>query len=219
MTLAWLSACSSARSIAADTQAGGLLNENYEDALAVELQLAIGTLKLDGTDNAVDAGTAKELLTFWKALHSLSGSESAADEEIQAVIKQIQEAMTTARIQAIATMQLTRDDMVQVAQEMGINLNPAGGRFEGLAPELQATVQAARERGQMTQGGFRGAEGIPGGAGQGSGFSGGIPPGGDLSPEQLTTAQARRASGAGINLAVSPAVLEVVIQYLESKMQ
>ncbi len=83
---------------------------------------------------------------------------------------------------------------------------------------MQATMQAARESGEFPTGGF------PGGGPGGGGFTGGGPggggfPGGGLTPEQQATLEARRASGAGANLAISPVILDAVIEYLDAKVQ
>jgi hypothetical protein len=89
---------------------------DYENALPVEMQLAMGTMMLDGTENEVDPATAEQLVTLWKAARSLSESDSAAQAEIDALYKQIEETMSPARIQAISDMQITRQDMTQVFQ-------------------------------------------------------------------------------------------------------
>ncbi|HLA99645.1 MAG TPA: hypothetical protein VJL34_14455 [Anaerolineales bacterium] len=210
------SACGGAQVSGTTGQASSLLNANDENALGVELQLAIGTLKLDDTEDAIDAEMAAELLPLWKAVRSLNQSDSVAAEELQALFKQIQETMTTAQVQAIAEMQLTAADMAQIAEELGLEFF-AGGRFGELSPELQATAQAARESGQFPQGGFS-SGGVPG-AGPGGGPGGGEFPGGQLSPEQQATLEARRAEGGGARLGLSPAVLNAVIAYLEAKVQ
>jgi len=136
-----LSSCSGSFTSSNAAQAGGLLNADYENALPVELQLAVGILALDGTENAIDAQIAAELLPLWKAIRSLSESDSVAAEEIQAVFKQIQETMTPKQVQAIAAMQLTREDMTQLAEEMGLNFGAGAGRFGELSPEMQATIE------------------------------------------------------------------------------
>lgn len=221
LAMAVLSACSGTQAAMTEATSQGLLNADYDNALPVELQLAFGMLKLDGTENAVNAETAAELLPLWKAVRSLSESDSVAAEEIQALFKQIQETMTPEQVQAIAAMQLTSEDMAQVAQELGLEFL-GGGRFGDLTPEMQATIQAARESGQFPQGGFRGGQGVPGGGGPGGGPEGGqgFPggggfPGGQLSPEQQATMETRRAAGGGARFGVSPAILNAVIEYLE----
>jgi hypothetical protein len=222
LVLAGLSACSGGAVAAKDAPASGVLNADYEDALSVELQLAIGILELHGTENAIDAQAAAELLPLWKAVRSLSESESAAAEEIQAVFEQIEETMTPEQVQAIAAMQLTREDMTELAQEMGLNFG-AGGRIGEMTPEMQATIEAARESGEFPPGGSPGG-GFVGGGPEGGAFPGGGPgvgglQGGGLTTEQQATLQARRASNTGANLAISPVVHDAVIEYLNSTIQ
>lgn len=221
LVLAGLSACSGAVA-ANEATAGGGLSTDYENALPVELQLALGTVALDGTEHAVDAETATELLPLWKAVRSLSESDSAAPEEIQAVFEQIEETMTPEQVQAIAAMQLTREDMAELGQEMGLNLG-AGGRFGEITPEMQATIEAARESGEFPPGGFPGG-GFAGGGPEGGAFPGGGPgaggfQGGGLTTEQQATLEARRAANSGANLAISPVVLDAVIEYLNTTIQ
>lgn len=223
-TVLLLSACGGAQATDSGNQSSGLLNADYENALPVELQLALGTLKLDGTDQAVDAGQSAELLSLWKAMLSLGQSDTVAAEEMQALFKQIQETMTPEQIQAIADMQITGEDMAQIAQDLGLEFF-GSGRFGDLTPEMQATMQAARESGQSPPGGFPGG-GIPGEfPGGGQGFPGGGPggggfEGGQLNPEQQATLEARRATaGDGARFRIPTAVLNAVIDYLEAKVQ
>lgn len=225
LVLAACSAAASAGSSGAEvTEAGALasagpLTMDYEGALPVELQLAIGTLMLDGTDHAVNSETAVQLLPLWKAINSLSDSSSVAPEEVRAIYTQIQETMTSEQIQAIADMQLTRQDMTAAAEDLGIEFG-FGGRFGELTPEMQATMQAARESGQFPQGGFGGGfEGGPpgegGGPGAGGGPGGGFG-GGELNPEQQATAIARREAGGAGGALVPSTVVNAVIEYLDS---
>ena len=66
-------------------------------ALSGPSLLLIGTLKLDGTDQAVTAAQAKELLPLWQVYQSLAESDTAAQVEIDALVKQIEETMTDAQ--------------------------------------------------------------------------------------------------------------------------
>jgi hypothetical protein len=188
-----------------------------ENALPVQLQLVFGTLKLDGTENEVDAETAKALLPLWKAARSLSSSDTAAPQEVDAIFKQIQDTMTPAQVQAIAAMKLTRDDTMKIAQEMGLNIGPVGGGPGNLSAGGQATMEANRENGQgLPEGGMPG--GAPPGGGMPSsggppagGFPGGGPQGGGSSGGSSGQSNNRARSGFG------NALYDVVIQYLQEK--
>lgn len=105
-------------------KAGGSAEENglsdgYQDALAVPAQLALGSLQLEETDLAIDKELAAKLLTLWQAYQSLSGSDTAAEVEVTAVIDQIQDTMTAQQIEAIAAMKLTAEDATTFMTEMG----------------------------------------------------------------------------------------------------
>lgn len=223
--LAVLSACGGASSTL-ETQSSSVMGlpADSENALPVEMQLAVGTLMLDGTENEVDAATAEQLVILWKAARSLSESDSAAQAEIDALYKQIEETMTPARMQAISDMQITRQDMVQVFQDLGLESGNFAGRFGTLTPEMQATAEAARESGQIPGrgagfpgfeggapgGGFPGGGGPPGGI-PGEGFPGGR--GAAANANGDNTDQAARNRGSGL---IGP-LYDALIQYLEGK--
>lgn len=103
------------------------LSDGYQDALAVPAQLALGSLQLEETDLAIDEALAAELLPLWQAYQSLSGSDTAAEVEVTAVIDQIQDTMTTQQIEAIAAMKLTAEDATTYMTEMGGAFGRPGG--------------------------------------------------------------------------------------------
>lgn len=186
------------------------LNEG-ETPLAMKLSL--GSIKLDQTDYPISADQAGELLPLWKALRSLSESDTAATEEVEAVLNQIQDTMTPEQITAIEGMQLTGEEMRSMFEELGIEAGNGPGNFGNLTPEMQATRQAARESGQVQGMGPGGGMGFPGG-----GPGGGFPGGGEISPEARETAIAERGGTRSANSGVNPFLLEAVINFLESKL-
>ncbi|MBN1400775.1 MAG: hypothetical protein JXA74_08050, partial [Anaerolineae bacterium] len=165
------------------------LREDYENALPALSQLMLGTLKLEGSDDAVTAAQAKELLPLWRAYRSLSSSDSAASVELEALVKQIGESMTAEQLRAIAGMKLTAQDMRTVMEEQGIQL---GARGEIAGQQGQRTTG-----GGSFPGGFPGGGPMGGGASPDGGFPGGPPGGGEaLNAEQVATLRAQRgASG------------------------
>ncbi|MGB6422668.1 MAG: hypothetical protein WBF05_12590, partial [Anaerolineales bacterium] len=195
------SSTSNAQAGASEDAAGGTsdieasLNSDYENALSVPMQLVMGTFMLEDTELTVDSDQAAQLLPLWKAARSLGSSDTAAAEEVGAVYNQIQETMTPEQIAAIAAMQIGREDMFGVVQELGLSFGGGGGDF---TPEMQATAQAARASGQGFPGGFGGG---PGGGAGGAG----------LSPEGQATAIAERGGTRGAGSGVNPAYLEAVI--------
>ena len=133
------------------------LNNTYENALSVQGQLALGTIRLAETELAVDETQAADLLPLWRALQSLSTNDTTAVAELNAVVNQIQDGLTAEQIQAIAAMSLTSDDIAALMQDglagnMGVVSSgqnndsssvmvgpadggpPVGGDFAGGAP-------------------------------------------------------------------------------------
>lgn len=150
-----LTACGASASNAAGPTSG-LAGGASAGELSAPMQIAIGTIKLDETDNAVTAEQAKELLPLWQTLQGLYGSDTAATQEINALITQIQETMTDKQTQAITALNLTRQDMMSIMQSQapamgaasggnaqsgssptnnGGGSGPAGGGFQGPPPD------------------------------------------------------------------------------------
>ena len=124
--------------------------------------LLIGTLKLDGTSNAVTATQAAALVPLWQAYAQLTSSNTAAQAEIDAVVTQIQQTLTPAQVQAITAMKLTSRDMFTEMSSLGLTNGGANG-----TPGFRFTPRA---------GGGGGGFGGPGGGGGGGGgffFGGG----------------------------------------------
>ena len=96
------------------------LKTDYADATSVRNQLALGTLKLEGTANAVTAEQAKTLLPLWQVIVALSGTTTTAEEELTAVQNQIAEALSPAQLQAIGALQLTTTQLNAFYAEKGI---------------------------------------------------------------------------------------------------
>ena len=178
--------------------------------LPVATQLILGTLKLEESENAVTAEQAAELLPLWQTLQVLSESDTAADQETEALVTQIQETMTAEQMQAITDMNLTREDMMSIMQEQGLTMGaggPAGGQNNPQGGNSSNNGGVARP----------GGDEFPGGPPQG-GFPGGVPGGGqsqNLSPDQIATAQAARQAGGG-NMIPSP-LINTLIEFLEQK--
>jgi hypothetical protein len=159
------------------------INDDFNNALSPMGQLALGTLKLDDGELAVSEDQAAELLPLWQALQSLSSSQTTAQVELDAVVKQIQGTMSAEQIAAIDEMQLTEDSLTEMTESGELGFRGFGGRnTEG-------------------EGGFAGGGpgglGRPGG-GQGGGFGGGPGLGDGLSEDDIATRRAEFAeSGLG----------------------
>ena len=169
--------------------------------LAVETQLAVGTLKLNGTDQDISAKQAAELVVYWQVYKELSQSETAAQAEIDGLIAQIQETMTDGQMQAITDMDITQQDVLASMQGVVIPSSNAG--------DSKVSVPSGG--------------GMPGG---GPGDGGGAPPDGGMpadmdgaapaaSTDQSQSAQA--ASGTAASAGVPTALVQAVIQSLQQK--
>ncbi len=119
------------------------------DQSGIETKLAIGTLMLEDTDLAVTAEQAKQLLPLWKAVRSLSSSDTVSQTEIQALYDQIQETMSAEQIQAIQTMEITPQKTQALMQKLGIE-----GGFMAGGSNLSESDIATRTAERQSSGGM-----------------------------------------------------------------
>ncbi len=157
-------------------QGGQNRQGNFDPSkMPVEAKLGIGILKLEGTDNAVTPQQAKDLLPLWKAVKSLSTSNTTSTDEMNALYKQIQDTLTPAQVQAIQTMTWQQSDLRDIAQKYGVQMGGNGGNggFANLTPEQRATRIA-----QFQAQGGGGAGGTGGNRTGGTGGTGGNRTGG-----------------------------------------
>ena len=177
VTLAACGASNARQANSTGTDGGNNGNGNGFGATPLPLasELMIGTFKLEGTDKAVTADEAAQLLPLWQVYKDLTSSNSAAQQEVDALADQIKGTMTPEQVQAITDMKLTRADIFKTMQDLGIA--PTGG------PNASGTP---RPGGNFPGGG----NGIPGG---GQGFGNGQ----NLTPQQIATFQARRQQNGG----------------------
>jgi hypothetical protein len=105
-----LSACSAQTPQAAPAQA----------ELSTESKLIVGTFKLDGTDQAITKDQAKQLVIMWQVYQEISQSDTAAQEEVDGLLKQIEGTLTDAQTQAITDLNLTQRDVMSLMQEKGL---------------------------------------------------------------------------------------------------
>lgn len=179
--------------------AGVTLDADYDDALPVASQLAIGTLMLEDTENAVTAEQAGDLLPSWKMLQALQNSDTAAQVEVDAVLNQIQGAMTDEQLLAIKEMKLTPESMTELAQERGLSIGGASATGE------------EGGRGFRPEGAFVFGGGPGGGPGGGMG-PGGAFGGGNVNPDEMQADVADR-----MNRFLGVAVSNTVISMLEAR--
>jgi len=197
MAMLGMSACSTRTASPVGMASGGKLEPLAE--------LAVGTLKLDGTAQAVTKEQAAGLLPLWEVYQDLSASDTAAQEEIDSLIEQIQVSMTEAQWQAISDMKLTQENVMEVMRERSLLI---GGAGESASPS---------SGGGFGGGGFPDGGMPPGGPGavapdaeMGMGGAGGGTQG-IATPRAGATQLRIRQSG------VPAPVLNAVIEYLQEK--
>lgn len=203
-------ACGSASNSNRTNRNFGAQNGTAAAELPATTQLLIGTLKLEGTDQAVTAKQAADLLPLWQTMKVLSESDTAAQQEKDALSTQIQETMTSKQMQAITDMKLTRTDMFTFLQGQGTGNNatsPTGGQNSNFQNRSSSGNGNSRRNGQGG-GFFPGAGGPP----PNGGFGG---QGQNLNPQQIATAQASRQQRNGN--ALPPALINALIDYLQKK--
>lgn len=166
-------------------------------------QLVIGSMRLEGPNLAVSSEQASELLPLWKAYRSLTQSDTAAQAEIDALIRQIQASMSTDQLEFIQSLEVSPEEIQAMTQDTnqaaGVARNSSGGEFnprEGFEPGGDP--------------GFAPGEGNGEGGGPGFGRSA------DLNPEQLATMQTAREGNDGFQNRAGALLLDPLIEMLES---
>jgi hypothetical protein len=207
--LAGLSMAGCSQQQAATDEASGATNGPGQTTMPLSTQLALGTLKLEGTETAVTAEQAVELLPLWKAAKTLSEADNVTSQELEAVFAQIQESMTGQQLSAIDEMDLSPQNMADLAQELGIEMP---NRFGNLSPEMQSTLEAARASGQPP-------EGFTPGGGPGGGPPGGFDGGGGFAPPGGQAASGTQTPRQGNGNAAGAIFYQAVIDMLEKKVQ
>ena len=150
-----------------ETYVSKVLDTSYPDALNASSQLALGTLQLEGTENAVRPEQAAALLPLWQALRG----GVTVQAEMNAVLKQIEGTMSQEQLAAIAAMRLTRERLRTWMEEQGLG-GPGGFPSPGSGQAPSA----------------------PGGT-PGSGQAPGAGGGQDVSPEVRATREAEFGGG------------------------
>lgn len=133
-------------------------------------QLLVGTIKLEGTKNAVDAQEAAALLPLWQAYRQLTTSTTTAQAEMTAVVYQIQSTMTATQIQAIKSMNLNQQDLSSAISSLGVidsgtssssstsSTSTTSGGMSSAAGDPQGAGAVPQVSGDTISGGILGAE-------------------------------------------------------------
>jgi hypothetical protein len=208
LTALVLSACGAARSSgSSSSSAGGFRSTAARNLpLTPEAKLALGTIKLEGTPQAIDASMAANLLPLWQLMAQLNGSSSTAPQEVTAVLNQIQATMNPEQVKVISSMQLTTADIFTAFQA-----SQTGGTSSG------SSTAGGSQGGQGGGRIFFGGGGGPGGGGFGGGF------GGNGATRSGTTTNGTGASATQTPQQaanqISLIVVNQVVQLLESRVK
>ncbi len=199
---------------------GSSFRSGASRALTPDAKLAFGTIKLEGTSEAVDAKTAARLIPLWQLMVQLHSSTSSAPQEVTAVMDEIQATMTAQQVNTINGMSITQADLFTLFQQQA----QAGG--SGGTNGASGSGGNAGFGGRNRGGGGFFISGGPGGGGFGGGGFGGGGFGGartangsasSSSDPQVTAAQQAEAAQAREN-AISSLVEEQLIRLLETKL-
>jgi hypothetical protein len=213
--LAVLAACAKTTTTQTQNSPGG-----NSVPLSTATQLLVGTFKLENTDLAVNSAQAQQMLPLWQTLKELSGSNTAANEEINAVVDQIKSIMTSEQMAKITAMKLTQQDVMSLMSQAGVSPNGANAKTTPMA----LNGFSGGNNPQGGGGGGAGAAGGPpaGGPSSGGGPGGGMPSGGGIDPGMMggpngasTTPQAVRQMP---NQVPAP-LLNALIELLQKKIK
>lgn len=175
-----------------------------------EAKLALGTIKLEGTKQAIDPKMAANLVPLWQLLYQLDSSTSAAPQEVTAVVDQIKATMTPVQVSTINSMSLTQADVFTAFQDQANGSGATGSGAAGFA--------GGGNRGGGPGGGFVFAGGGLGGGGGfgGGGFRGGGAGGSSTTTQTGSVLTAAQVAQAREN-AISTLLINQVIKLLQTK--
>jgi hypothetical protein len=171
-------------------------------------RLALGTLRLEDTQLAIQEQQAAELLPLWQVYLNLSSSNTAAQVEMDGLQAQIRSTMTAEQLATIDEMQVDETDMRQLLESLG--LSTGFGEWAGAQGTPISGMGGGR--GDMPPGDFIFGEGGGGGMGE----PGGMAMDGRADPSLQATRQAgmpSRQLGGG-----NPMLVRAVIELLQRKL-
>jgi hypothetical protein len=184
-------------------------------ALPIATELIVGTLKLEGTDQAVSADQAKELLMLWQVYQELSNNDTAAQAEFDGLVDQIQGTMTAEQMNAITAMKLTQSDVFALMQEKGLSAGQ---------PQ-QSNSGSGSGSSTRSSGGFTPPNGGATGGPPDAGMAGGGPPDGGIAgmvgTGSTTSTGQTQSTGTGSSAVrsagVPSALVDALVQILEQR--
>ncbi len=163
-------------------------------AMAPALRLALGTLDLEETDQAVSTASAARLLPLWQLLDQLETSGAAAPAEITAVVEQIESEMAPSQLAAIKAMHITDSEVSKVSL----------GSTSAAATASTTSGSQAVDPMLLRETGGTGGAGMP------------MDGGGPMSAPAMQQGSSGAANSASSE---EPSLIKQVIRLLESKIQ
>jgi hypothetical protein len=191
-----LTACGSTQNTTAVATASTTLSQ--------EGQFLVGTLKLENTSLAVTSEQANTLLPLWETLESLASSNTAASQEVDAVVSQIESSLSAQQVSGITAMKLTQQDLAALALDTGTSSTTAASN--NTAKTSAAQLQAGT--------GDPGTGNPPGGRDAGMGVTSDVQ---TVSQAQTGTSQAVSTPSAVTTNQVPAAMIKVLVALLQKK--
>jgi hypothetical protein len=191
-----LTACGSTQNTTAVATASTTLSQ--------EGQFLVGTLKLENTSLAVTSEQANTLLPLWETLESLASSNTAASQEVDAVVSQIESSLSAQQVSGITAMKLTQQDLAALALDTGTSSTTAASN--NTAKTSAAQLQALT--------GDPGTGNPPGGMDAGMGAASDVQ---TVSQAQTGTSQAVSTPSAVTTNQVPAAMIKVLVALLQKK--
>ena len=190
------------------TACGSTQNSNAaasgSTALSLEGQLLVGTFKLESSNLVVSSDQAAQLLPLWETLQSLASSGTAASQEIDAVVSQIESTMSPQQISSITAMKLTQQDLAAAA---------AGTGASSTTSSTASTASASLAQ-------LQAGAGAPGAGNPPTDMGGSMPASTgaqSTGQTQTGTAQAVTSQSTGTTNQVSPALINALVELLKKK--
>jgi len=171
--------------------------------LSQEGQLLVGTFKLEDTSLAISSKQASTLLPLWETLESLASSNTAASQEVDAVVSQIESIMSSQQVSSITAMKLTQKDLAAAALDTGT---------ASTTTSSASTVKTSAAQ-------FQAGAGAAAGGNPPSDMGGGMGGATDVqSASQTGTSQAVTSQSSGTTNQVSAALIKTLVELLQKKM-
>ncbi len=170
--------------------------------LPTQTKITLGVLKLEDTDFAITAEQAQELIPMFYVLQDLNESDTAAQEEIDGLVNQIQETLTDDQVEAIDGMSLSMRDVFSYTQ------SGSDGSGSSNAPSFTGVGESGNAGGPPDMGG----SGFPGG-GPGEMTGGAMPSGG------TTVTSENTGDRPTMSIGTPSALFDSVIELLQKKVQ